>query len=232
MKIHSIIGWLWLALVASLLTAAPAHAFYNPQTGHWLSRDPVLESGFQQISATPQSVPMPPVLVDDDILTVQNLMIKSQLDENSFVFLANSPINTVDYDGLCSAFKKCKTPGSWVQKQDGVIPPPDGCSVPGSPGWRNSPAPPADFEPPCNGHDLCYSDCSTPKSVCDRNLFKGMLDACEQSADDRGLTGKARYDFMVRCNSWAATYYYAVKFFGCGSYKHRQKLNCHCSCSS
>lgn len=38
------IGWLWLALVVGLLTVAPAHAFYNPQTGHWLNRDPIQES--------------------------------------------------------------------------------------------------------------------------------------------------------------------------------------------
>lgn len=39
------IGWLWLLLMVSLLSAAPARAFYNPQTGHWLNRDPGQEGG-------------------------------------------------------------------------------------------------------------------------------------------------------------------------------------------
>ena len=37
--------WLWVLLVTGLLTCAPAHAFYNPQTGHWLNRDPLEEQG-------------------------------------------------------------------------------------------------------------------------------------------------------------------------------------------
>ena len=46
MRNRNKIGWLWLALVVGLITAAPAHAFYNPQTGHWLNRDPINEFGF------------------------------------------------------------------------------------------------------------------------------------------------------------------------------------------
>lgn len=34
-------GALWLLLASAL----PAHAFYNPSTGRWLSRDPIAESG-------------------------------------------------------------------------------------------------------------------------------------------------------------------------------------------
>ena len=45
MKPRSMIRWTWLLLVVGLLAAAPARAFYNPQTGHWLSRDPIEESG-------------------------------------------------------------------------------------------------------------------------------------------------------------------------------------------
>jgi len=39
------IRWTWLLLVAGLLAAAPARAFYNPKTGHWLNRDPLGEDG-------------------------------------------------------------------------------------------------------------------------------------------------------------------------------------------
>ena len=45
MKTRSMIRWTWLLLVAGLLAAAPARAFYNPQTGHWLNRDPMEEQG-------------------------------------------------------------------------------------------------------------------------------------------------------------------------------------------
>ena len=45
MKTRSMICWTWLLLVVGLLSAAPARAFYNPQTGHWLSRDPLVETG-------------------------------------------------------------------------------------------------------------------------------------------------------------------------------------------
>jgi hypothetical protein len=45
MKNRNIIGWVWLGLAIFLLDAAPAHAFYNPQQGRWLSRDPIGERG-------------------------------------------------------------------------------------------------------------------------------------------------------------------------------------------
>ena len=45
MIVRNKISWLWLVLVVGLLTAARAHAFYNPQTGHWLNRDPIDERG-------------------------------------------------------------------------------------------------------------------------------------------------------------------------------------------
>ena len=38
--------WLWLGCLLLLwLSASPAHAFYNPTTGRWLSRDPLQEGG-------------------------------------------------------------------------------------------------------------------------------------------------------------------------------------------
>jgi len=45
MRSRNKISWLLLVLVVELLTTAPAHAFYNPQTGRWLSRDPLGERG-------------------------------------------------------------------------------------------------------------------------------------------------------------------------------------------
>jgi hypothetical protein len=45
MKNQNMIHWMWVGLVICLLDAAPAHAFYNPQQGRWLSRDPVGAEG-------------------------------------------------------------------------------------------------------------------------------------------------------------------------------------------
>lgn len=45
MRIRNQIGWLWLALMFGLLTSTPVRAFYNPQTGLWLNRDPFKEKG-------------------------------------------------------------------------------------------------------------------------------------------------------------------------------------------
>jgi hypothetical protein len=45
MKNRSIIHWLLLELVICLLGAAPAHAFYNPEQGRWINRDPSAEQG-------------------------------------------------------------------------------------------------------------------------------------------------------------------------------------------
>jgi hypothetical protein len=38
--------WMWLGCLVVLLAGInPAHAFYNPTTGRWLSRDPIQEEG-------------------------------------------------------------------------------------------------------------------------------------------------------------------------------------------
>lgn len=51
MKNRSLIHWLWLGLMIGLLNAAPAHAFYNPQQGRWLNRDPIGERGGFNLNA-------------------------------------------------------------------------------------------------------------------------------------------------------------------------------------
>ena len=204
------------------------YRYYKPSTGTWPNRDPIFEDGFQ-LKTTGENHQLDPILTDVEFLIQQKLMIELKLDKNPYVMLANAVVGDVDFNGLCSAFKRCKNGGAWAKKANGVIPDADGCSVP----WfipisKNQPAPPADFKQPCDDHDYCYSDCATPKSQCDKNLYNGLLNTCAQTADHQGLTGQVRYDFMVRCNSWSAQYYYAVKFFGCGPYKNRQKLNCSC----
>ena len=46
------IGWISLALLGSILTT---QAFYNPQTGRWLNRDPIEERGFRAARAAERS---------------------------------------------------------------------------------------------------------------------------------------------------------------------------------
>jgi hypothetical protein len=57
---------IWLVAMLWMFSAAPCRAFYNPQTGRWLSRDPSGESGGRHL----------------------------------YSFVANSPLNFVDFLGL------------------------------------------------------------------------------------------------------------------------------------
>ena len=116
------ISWLWLALLVSLLTAAPAHAFYNPQTGHWLNRDPIGESGFQQLGNAVKSPKNPlktrhvedllhllqvasPELVQTitSQLSTLNVVSNSDIEQNGvnlYFFVGNNPVSEYDRLGL------------------------------------------------------------------------------------------------------------------------------------
>jgi hypothetical protein len=82
MKNLNSFAWLWLALVVGLLTSAPAHAFYNPQTGHWINRDPLVEQGSEKSRS----------LVDR--------ASKTSGQSDSYLFIANNPENNLDVLGL------------------------------------------------------------------------------------------------------------------------------------
>jgi hypothetical protein len=58
MRERNIICWLWLGLLICLLDAAPAHAFYNPQQGRWLNRDPIAERGGKNLYNFVGNVPI------------------------------------------------------------------------------------------------------------------------------------------------------------------------------
>jgi hypothetical protein len=58
MRTRNIIRWLWLGLLICLIDAKPAHAFYNPQQGRWLNRDPVEEGGGPNLCAFPGNNPL------------------------------------------------------------------------------------------------------------------------------------------------------------------------------
>ena len=72
--------WLMAALLAWLALAPLAHAFYNPSSGRWFSRDPIDELGF-------------------------NLLIHGEnpfnfdKEKNLYAFCQNDPISLFDGDG-------------------------------------------------------------------------------------------------------------------------------------
>jgi len=71
-------------VVAVWLLAVPqSHAFYNPNTGRWLSRDPICEPGFE---AFQKRSPQPLVR-----------------EPNRSLFLGNNPVSRFDYLGLSAA---------------------------------------------------------------------------------------------------------------------------------
>jgi hypothetical protein len=55
---RNIVRWGLLGLLICLLEVAPAHAFYNPQQGRWLSRDPIAERGGKNLYNFVGNVPI------------------------------------------------------------------------------------------------------------------------------------------------------------------------------
>lgn len=78
---RSRIGWISLALLSSALTA---QAFYNPQTGRWLNRDPMHEFSFRMGSTHPLRGSS-----------------RHSTAENTYDVLHQDPLNKVDLLGLC-----------------------------------------------------------------------------------------------------------------------------------
>jgi len=147
---------------------------------------------------------------------------------NLYGFVENSSINTWDLLGNVPSWKRCTSPEVWTTDPNGSTPPADGCSAPGwlpgekdNPGWFLD----ADFEAACNGHDLCYSNCSSSRRSCDRSFRDAMLAACD------GI-----YSWWNpqrrRCRDWARNYYRAVRLFAGvnGAYRDRQEAACYCAC--
>ncbi|KXS20902.1 hypothetical protein M427DRAFT_51858 [Gonapodya prolifera JEL478] len=70
------------------------------------------------------------------------------------------------------------------------------------------------FRSCCNAHDLCYGSCGSQKSTCDSNFYNCNKSKCSW--------------WDVSCKGLAATYYEAVKNFGCGPFENAQKGRCTC----
>jgi RHS repeat-associated protein len=67
-------------VTCALVAAQSALAFYNPSTGRWLSRDPIEEAG--------------------SIVATKPELSEKDAGPNHYAFIANSPVNEVDYAGL------------------------------------------------------------------------------------------------------------------------------------
>lgn len=82
-------GWLFFAVILAWLGAAsPVHAFYNPSTGKWLSRDPVIDPGFRSTAIG------------------EDREVDPHETVNLHAFLLNDSINKVDFVGLLQ-FEGC-----------------------------------------------------------------------------------------------------------------------------
>ncbi len=104
-----------LVVLFALSFAQIASAYYSPSTGRWLSRDPIVEPGFQALqNATPQVAgsalqPRARWVIRDPIgetslLPGQNPEVASKHIRDartlSYDFVVNNPVSQVDYLGL------------------------------------------------------------------------------------------------------------------------------------
>src|ERR1035437_164809 len=108
-----------LSLIA-VFTANHASAFYNPQTGRWLSRDPVGEPGFQLLQAANalprvgRAAPLPSGrFINRDPFGEKG-------GRNLYGFVANNLLNRVDFLGLTAESPgpagHCQDPCKWARE--------------------------------------------------------------------------------------------------------------------
>jgi len=86
-----------------------AQAYYKPQTGRWLSRDPVGEPGFQVLQAASGAPRAVPASADTALPAGRWFERDSEVlsGPSLYGFVFNSPLNVVDVLGLCPC--KCKS---------------------------------------------------------------------------------------------------------------------------
>jgi RHS repeat-associated protein len=196
------------------------YRYYQPEIGRWVSRDPITEKGSGVVEPKAKAR-----------LAMERYRLpyatRGSL-EHAYLFVLNHPTVAVDVLGLQSLqdiLHHCSAPKVWGDKPNGPAPSVNGCSLPPPLSWvidPNNPSGHASFLNACNGHDTCYENCSTPKSVCDDVLHYGMQGACYQA----GLAG----DDLADCLWWADTYYWAVSSYGQGNYDAAQNAHCECRC--
>lgn len=90
----------------ALLATQTAFAYYNPATGRFLSRDPVGEPGFQTLQMAQRSPQFRQIPAAQQ--TSRWINRDAQEGANSYHFVANSPLNSIDALGLLRFDSKCK----------------------------------------------------------------------------------------------------------------------------
>jgi len=202
------------------------YRFYKPSLGRFLNVDPAADLSFAFMKMFGIVWGVEPS-VFDDITTP--LLVEDYA--NVYRFVDNNSTDNTDYLGLAPKWQKCTPPKVWGKKPGGVIPKPDGCSAPAVlPGTPNNPTKKCSFKLPCNGHDKCYSNCSTSKSDCDKNFKRDMRNACTICAAKMPV-GKKRLKFLDKCHKTADRFAWGVDGrIGRKAYKNRQTKNCGCIC--
>lgn len=95
--------WLTLALGIILLALCerPAAAYYNPQTGRWLSRDPIEEKAFRRNEfGREQRTAMPRSPTEASRAATPNSPKRRENPDHGYAFVSNDPIVWIDPDGL------------------------------------------------------------------------------------------------------------------------------------
>ena len=175
------------------------YRFYNSKPGSWLSRDPAEERG----------------------------------GINIYCYIGNVSVNNFDMNGaeppLLGYRNDCLLRGgSWAPDPYGESPAPDGCSAPASlVGDPNNPSGGCSFEAACNNHDVCYSDCSKSRSLCDSDWHEAMRNSCRACLNNIPMAD--RVQFLADCYGWADLYYTIVFALGGSAYDRRQESACHCN---
>lgn len=105
-----------LAILVALAFVATASAFYNAETGRWLSRDPIGESGFTLRA----SVRQPSIAADVDVDSASRSRPEHAMptELNLHGFVLNNPQNFVDLLGLisfdgCDAGQRAELTAAW-----------------------------------------------------------------------------------------------------------------------
>jgi len=128
----------------------------------------------------------------------------------------------VNEDGLCDTGEKSRLSGFTAStNRCGAAAGVTGCHIPstGFPEqWEN-----ANWGWACDNHDRCYTNCTTPKAVCDINIGADIVSECIKAFPGRQNALK-----QVLCRAIAFFYAGAVTLCGENAWIHGQKAGCRC----
>ncbi|MHB0975267.1 MAG: RHS repeat-associated core domain-containing protein [Thiobacillus sp.] len=125
---------------------------------------------------------------------------------NLYSYVGGNPVNEVDPEGLAP---QGNFPGS-------------SCGPEGNPNnfpnnWTGN------YEPACNWHDWCYSQCGVTKEYCDAAFYQQMRSSCSTISTLNDFLGATKS--LCQRQAWA--YHFAVDNFGQKAFDKAQE---HCQC--